>query len=202
MQEQAEEPDWWRYTLRLPMVRDPGRKAVYCSASPNLLGAVLRGAIGESIPRLFHRLVAEPLGIRRYHMPLSWSVALFSGVGQPADARRAALHAAGLRPRAGEPQRPDAGRAVGLPGRRLRVPGRARSDPLARRGARGRPARPQPRHHRARRGGAAVAAEPECRRGAAAGARPRPDPRLPHRAPARSRSSICRGSRSSLSSAS
>jgi CubicO group peptidase (beta-lactamase class C family) len=81
MQEQTAEPDWWRYTLRLPMVRDPGSAAVYCSASPNLLGAVLRGATGESIPRLFHRLVAEPLGIRRYHMPLSPTGEAYLGGG-------------------------------------------------------------------------------------------------------------------------
>ena len=81
MQEQTAEPDWWRYTLRLPMVRDPGSAAVYCSAGSNLLGAVLRGATGESIPRLFHRLVAEPLGIRRYHMPLSPTGEAYMGGG-------------------------------------------------------------------------------------------------------------------------
>ncbi len=81
MQEQTEEPDWWRYTLRLAMIRDPGRQAVYCSASPNLLGAVLRGATGESLPRLFHRLIADPLGIRRYHLPLSPTGEAYMGGG-------------------------------------------------------------------------------------------------------------------------
>jgi len=35
MQQQKEQPDWYRYTLDLPMARDPGGdQAVYCSAGP------------------------------------------------------------------------------------------------------------------------------------------------------------------------
>jgi CubicO group peptidase (beta-lactamase class C family) len=70
MQEQTEEPDWYRYTLALPMAREPGAEAIYCSAGANLLGAVLSQATGETLPRLFHRLIAEPLDIERYHLTL------------------------------------------------------------------------------------------------------------------------------------
>jgi len=44
VQEQTAEPDWWKLTLGLDMIRDPGEKAVYCSVQPNLLGGVLKVA--------------------------------------------------------------------------------------------------------------------------------------------------------------
>jgi CubicO group peptidase (beta-lactamase class C family) len=71
MQEQTAQPDWYRYTLDLRMVRDPGEKAVYGSANPNLLGGVLARAAGRPLPELFHDLIAEPLGIKRYHLNLT-----------------------------------------------------------------------------------------------------------------------------------
>ena len=70
MQEQEDEPDWYRYTLALSMIREPGEMAVYCSINSNLLGAVLSGATGESLAELFQRLIAEPLEIDRYHLIL------------------------------------------------------------------------------------------------------------------------------------
>jgi CubicO group peptidase (beta-lactamase class C family) len=66
MQEQTEEPDWYRYTLRVPMAYDPGTKAIYCSANPNLLGAVIARKAGAPLPELFDRLVARPLQFGRY----------------------------------------------------------------------------------------------------------------------------------------
>ncbi|HKE14110.1 MAG TPA: serine hydrolase, partial [Kofleriaceae bacterium] len=81
MQSQTAEPDWWRYTLALPMVRDPGGRAVYCSASANLVGAVLRAATGESLPRLFDRLIAAPLAIRLYHMSVTPTGEAYMGGG-------------------------------------------------------------------------------------------------------------------------
>jgi CubicO group peptidase (beta-lactamase class C family) len=81
MQEQSGQPDWYRYTLDLAMVREPGDKAIYCSAQPNLLGAVLRRATGERHPALFERLVARPLGIRRYHVPLTPTGDVYMGGG-------------------------------------------------------------------------------------------------------------------------
>ena len=66
MQEQEEEPDWYRYALRLPMSDAPGSKAVYCSTNPNLLGAVIAKAGGAPLPELFDRLVARPMQLGRY----------------------------------------------------------------------------------------------------------------------------------------
>jgi CubicO group peptidase (beta-lactamase class C family) len=70
MQSQEENPDWYDYTLRLAMLREPGELAVYCSINPNLAGKVLGAATGESLETLFQRLVAEPLDIDRYHLYL------------------------------------------------------------------------------------------------------------------------------------
>ncbi len=81
MQEQTAQPDWYRYTLDLRAVRDPGKKAVYGSANPNLLGGVLARAAGRPLPELFHELLAEPLGIRRYHMNLTPTGDAYMGGG-------------------------------------------------------------------------------------------------------------------------
>jgi CubicO group peptidase (beta-lactamase class C family) len=66
MTNQETEPDWYRYTLRVPLATAPGANAVYCSASPNLALGML-GAIGGETPVLtFDRLVARPMGIDHY----------------------------------------------------------------------------------------------------------------------------------------
>lgn len=70
MQEQEENRDWYNYTLTLPMVSAPGKKTAYCSASPNLAGAVLSAATARSLPDLFDELIAQPLQIKRYHLDL------------------------------------------------------------------------------------------------------------------------------------
>lgn len=63
-------PDWYEYTLDLPMVRAPGEKAVYCSANINLLGGVLRKATRMWIPEFFEKNLATPLQMRGYHLDL------------------------------------------------------------------------------------------------------------------------------------
>lgn len=66
MGEQEAEPDFYRYTMNVPMATPPGENAVYCSASPNLaLGMVGRAAREDPI-QVFDRLVGEPMQIRRY----------------------------------------------------------------------------------------------------------------------------------------
>jgi CubicO group peptidase (beta-lactamase class C family) len=70
MQNQEEEPNWYRYTLVLPMVTEPGKVAVYCSVNPNLIGNVLIAATGRSLPELTESLIAEPLDIQRYYLGL------------------------------------------------------------------------------------------------------------------------------------
>jgi CubicO group peptidase (beta-lactamase class C family) len=66
MQDQTAEPDYYRFTLRLPMASAPGEKAVYCSINPNLALGLLARATGESPLYTFDRLIAGPMKIRHY----------------------------------------------------------------------------------------------------------------------------------------
>jgi CubicO group peptidase (beta-lactamase class C family) len=66
MQEQSEEPDWYRYTLNVPMASAPGEEAVYCSINPNLALGVVARATGEDPRYTFDRLLGGPLKIHRY----------------------------------------------------------------------------------------------------------------------------------------
>ncbi|HEU5262825.1 MAG TPA: serine hydrolase [Gemmatimonadales bacterium] len=79
--EQTEEPDWWKLTLGLRMIRQPGERAVYCSVNPNLIGGVMQKAAGRPLPELFHELIAGPLGIRRYWMNLTPTGDAYMGGG-------------------------------------------------------------------------------------------------------------------------
>lgn len=64
------DPDFWRYTLNLPMVHEPGEHYAYCSANLNLMGAALKTASGQSLPEVFDRIIARPLQFGRYY----WNV--------------------------------------------------------------------------------------------------------------------------------
>ncbi len=66
MLDQTDEPDYYRYTLKVPMESAPGEKAVYCSINPNLALGVVSRATGESALDLFDRLLGEPMKIQRY----------------------------------------------------------------------------------------------------------------------------------------
>jgi CubicO group peptidase (beta-lactamase class C family) len=70
MQSQSGEPDWWKYTLDLPMAHDPGARYAYCSANSNLVGAALTAATDTWLPELFDRTVARPLQFGPYHWNL------------------------------------------------------------------------------------------------------------------------------------
>ncbi|WP_394763703.1 serine hydrolase domain-containing protein [Phenylobacterium sp.] len=70
MQSQAGQPDWWKYTLDLPMAHDPGTRYAYCSANPNLVGGALTARTGTWLPELFDRTVARPLQFGTY----SWDL--------------------------------------------------------------------------------------------------------------------------------
>lgn len=70
MNDQEEEPDYYRYTLRVPMAFAPGEKAIYCSANPNLALGVLSRATGESPLATFERLLGRPMKITRYGWPI------------------------------------------------------------------------------------------------------------------------------------
>jgi CubicO group peptidase (beta-lactamase class C family) len=71
MQAQGTDPDWYHYTLALPMLHEPGAYHAYCSAAANLAGDVLGTVAHEPLPSLADRLLARPLGIRRYYMNLT-----------------------------------------------------------------------------------------------------------------------------------
>jgi CubicO group peptidase (beta-lactamase class C family) len=81
MQEQDEEPNWHRYSLAVPMVRESGEKSVYCSMKPHLLSAVLSHETGRWLPDLFCDLIAKPLGIQRYHLNLTPTGDFYTGGG-------------------------------------------------------------------------------------------------------------------------
>jgi CubicO group peptidase (beta-lactamase class C family) len=66
MLDQSEEPDYYRFTLAVPLAFAPGDRAVYCSINPNLALGVVARAAGRSPMDLFDRLLGEPMGIRRY----------------------------------------------------------------------------------------------------------------------------------------
>jgi CubicO group peptidase (beta-lactamase class C family) len=71
MQTQTPQPDWWKYTLDLPMAHEPGERYAYCSANINLMGAALATATKTWLPDFFDRAVARPLGFGPYHWNLT-----------------------------------------------------------------------------------------------------------------------------------
>jgi CubicO group peptidase (beta-lactamase class C family) len=68
MQSQTLQPDWYRYTLDLPMLFTPGARALYCSAEINLLGAVIEEKTGTWLPDFFDENFAQPMQFGRYGM--------------------------------------------------------------------------------------------------------------------------------------
>jgi CubicO group peptidase (beta-lactamase class C family) len=81
MQSQTAEPDWYRYTLNVPMKTAPGDTIVYCSIEPNLAGGMLRKISGEPLPEMFYRLVAKPLRMSHYYLPLTPTGEAYGGGG-------------------------------------------------------------------------------------------------------------------------
>jgi CubicO group peptidase (beta-lactamase class C family) len=81
MQEQTAEPDYYKYTLALKMIRNPGERAVYCAGGNNLVGGVLQRASGQSLPVLFQNLLAEPLQMKKYYMNLTPAGDAYMGGG-------------------------------------------------------------------------------------------------------------------------
>jgi len=81
MQEQTADPDWYHYTLNVPMNANPGEQPVYCSADPNLLGDVLMHVTGKPLPELFQERIADPLQIKHYYLNLSPNGVPYMGGG-------------------------------------------------------------------------------------------------------------------------
>jgi CubicO group peptidase (beta-lactamase class C family) len=81
MWDQTAEPDFYRYTLKVPMATPPGEKAVYCSANPNLALGMVGRATREFPIYSFDRLVAGPMKISTYTWPLDPSGNAYGGGG-------------------------------------------------------------------------------------------------------------------------
>jgi CubicO group peptidase (beta-lactamase class C family) len=81
MQQQTQEPDWYRYTLNVPAVSAPGEKIVYCSAKPNLAAGMLEKVAAEPLPEMFYRLVAKPMHMSTYHLFLTPTGTAYGGGG-------------------------------------------------------------------------------------------------------------------------
>jgi CubicO group peptidase (beta-lactamase class C family) len=82
MQDQTTQPDWYKYTLDLPMTSEPGGKhAVYCSADLNLVGGTVAQATHSWLPEFFDRYLARPLQFGAYHMNLMPTGEAYMGGG-------------------------------------------------------------------------------------------------------------------------
>jgi len=88
MQGQTAQPDWYKYTLDLPIVDEPGGKhAVYCSAGINLAGGAIGRATKSSLPEFFDEHLARPLQFQTYHMNLMPTGEAYMGGGLQLRAR-------------------------------------------------------------------------------------------------------------------
>ena len=81
MQEQTAEPNWYLYSLNVPMAWNSGERIVYCSMKPNLAAGMLEKVSGEPLPEMFNRLVAKPLKMGRYHLFLQPTGQAYGGGG-------------------------------------------------------------------------------------------------------------------------
>jgi CubicO group peptidase (beta-lactamase class C family) len=81
MLDQRAQPDYYKFTMALKMLRNPGEKAVYCSVQANLVGGVLQRASKQPLTVMFQNLLAEPLEIKQYFMPLTPTGDAYMGGG-------------------------------------------------------------------------------------------------------------------------
>ncbi|HEU0310562.1 MAG TPA: serine hydrolase domain-containing protein [Sphingomicrobium sp.] len=80
-QQQAKEPNWYRYMLDVPMAWNSGDRIVYCSGKPNLAAGMLEKIAKEPMPEMFYRLVAKPMRMRNYHLFLQPTGEAYGGGG-------------------------------------------------------------------------------------------------------------------------
>jgi len=81
MQSQQKDLDWYHYSISVPMVYEPGAKAVYGSALPNLLGGVIASDRKVWLPEFFHDRIAKPLGMENYYLPITPTGDAYMGGG-------------------------------------------------------------------------------------------------------------------------
>ncbi len=68
MQSQTAQPNWYKFTLDLPMLFAPGTRALYCSAEINLLGAIISKETKTPLTTYFDRRFAVPMQFGAYGM--------------------------------------------------------------------------------------------------------------------------------------
>ncbi|MFL5296728.1 MAG: serine hydrolase domain-containing protein [Phenylobacterium sp.] len=81
MQTQTGQPNWWKYTLDLPMAHDPGSRYAYCSANSNLVGGAIATRLGVWLPDYFDQMVARALQFGRWYWNLTPTGDGYSGGG-------------------------------------------------------------------------------------------------------------------------
>lgn len=81
LQSQTTQPDWYRYTLELPMVHEPGTTYAYCSAGLNLAAGMIAHVTKTWLPRFFDRTIAQPLQIDHYALNLTPTGDMYGGGG-------------------------------------------------------------------------------------------------------------------------
>lgn len=81
LQTQKEQPDWYRYTLELPVLHQPGTVYAYCSAGLNLAAGVIARAARSWLPSFFDQNIARPLQIDHYSINLTPSGQMYGGGG-------------------------------------------------------------------------------------------------------------------------
>jgi CubicO group peptidase (beta-lactamase class C family) len=87
MTDESDDPDYYHFTMAVPMDRTPGERAVYCSADPNLAIGVLWRATGEHPMDLYDRLLGGPLQMGRDVWFTSPSLQPYGGGGARFTAR-------------------------------------------------------------------------------------------------------------------
>jgi CubicO group peptidase (beta-lactamase class C family) len=70
MLDQIDEPDYYRFYMKVALDRKPGEKAVYCSGDPNLALGMVGQATGEDPLYAFDHLIGAPMKITQY----AWSL--------------------------------------------------------------------------------------------------------------------------------
>ena len=79
MNDQTEEPDYYRYILKVPLDTAPGERSVYCSAVANLALGMVGATLNEFPLYAFDRLIAKPLRLGPYAWGLDPAGNAFGG---------------------------------------------------------------------------------------------------------------------------
>lgn len=82
MEGDSQKLDWYKYTLELPMLKEPGGdNAVYCSGDLNLVGGVVAADSHAWLPEFFEDRLAQPLQFGRYYLNLMPNGQAYMGGG-------------------------------------------------------------------------------------------------------------------------